>query len=95
MDHRERRPAFFSLPPEDRELLVDVGLCTEAGTWLADRRFFDWIRRRAAVLESPSRATPCTRFESSVSFARESVAGTSTRTRWAPSLQAREQSAEV
>ncbi|MBN1209280.1 MAG: hypothetical protein JXB05_30770, partial [Myxococcaceae bacterium] len=49
--HRERRPAFHSLPPEDRELLVDVGLCTEAGTWLADKPFFDWIRRRAAVLD--------------------------------------------
>ena len=51
LTHREKRPAFHSLPPEDRTLLVDTGLCTEAGTWLEDRPFFDWLRRRAAVLE--------------------------------------------
>jgi hypothetical protein len=49
--HREQRPRFDALPPEERTLLVDTGLCTEAGTWLADRPFFDWLRRRAAVLD--------------------------------------------
>ncbi|EPX62050.1 hypothetical protein D187_009953 [Cystobacter fuscus DSM 2262] len=49
--HRERRPEFHALPPEERTLLVDTGLCTEAGRWLADRPFFDWLRRRAEALD--------------------------------------------
>jgi WD40 repeat protein len=48
--HREQRPKFHDLPPEERTLLVDAGLCTEAGRWLADRPFFDWLRRRAEAL---------------------------------------------
>jgi hypothetical protein len=49
--HREQRPAFRNLPPEERTLLVDTGLCTDAGRWLADRPFFDWLRRRADALD--------------------------------------------
>ncbi len=49
--HRQKRPAFHTLPPEERELLVDAGLCTQAGTWLEDRPFFDWLRLRAAMPE--------------------------------------------
>jgi hypothetical protein len=48
--HRELRPEYHSLPPEERMLLVDAGLCTEAGRWLPDRPFFDWLRRRADAL---------------------------------------------
>ncbi|WP_160174575.1 hypothetical protein [Archangium violaceum] len=49
--HRERRPEFHALPPEERTLLVDTGLCTESGRWLTDRPFFDWLRRRAEALD--------------------------------------------
>jgi hypothetical protein len=50
--HRDARPSFFDLPPDDRTLLIDSGLCTASGIWLADRPFFDWIRLRAAALET-------------------------------------------
>jgi WD40 repeat protein len=49
--HREKRPTFHTLSPEERELLVEAGLCTQAGTWLEDRPFFDWLRTRAAMLD--------------------------------------------
>ncbi|WP_224361002.1 pentapeptide repeat-containing protein [Hyalangium versicolor] len=50
--HRAQRPEFRSLAPEERQLLIATGLCTDAGRWLSDRPFFEWIRRRADVLES-------------------------------------------
>jgi hypothetical protein len=49
--HRQQRPEFRALVPEDRTLLVDAGLCTEDGRWLPDRPFFDWIRRHADALD--------------------------------------------
>lgn len=49
--HREQRPELRSLVPEERTLLVDAGLCTEAGRWLPDKPFFEWIRRHADALD--------------------------------------------
>ncbi|HYO52377.1 MAG TPA: hypothetical protein VEU50_06300, partial [Archangium sp.] len=50
--HRGQRPEFHALPPDERTLLVDAGLCTEAGRWLPDRPFFEWLRRRADALDT-------------------------------------------
>jgi hypothetical protein len=50
--HREQRPEFRSLPPEQRKLLMATGLCNAAGRWLPDRPFFDWLRRQADALDT-------------------------------------------
>jgi len=41
-------PSFRDLPPEDKKILRDTGLCDAFGRWLQDRPFHDWIRRIAS-----------------------------------------------
>ncbi|WP_437490498.1 pentapeptide repeat-containing protein [Sorangium sp. So ce1014] len=45
-------PEVRKLPPGDVAVLCDAGLCDALGTWLADRPFFEWIRR---VARAPGR----------------------------------------
>ena len=44
-------PVLRELPPEDRKVLRDTGLCDAFGRWLQDRPFYDWIRRIANDLD--------------------------------------------
>jgi WD40 repeat protein len=43
-------PAYRELPPEDRKILRDTGLC-DFGKWLQDKPFYDWIRRGGGDFE--------------------------------------------
>jgi energy-coupling factor transporter ATP-binding protein EcfA2 len=46
------RPVYLEQPQSVRRHLVDAGLCSPQGSWLADRPFFDWIRANASLLSS-------------------------------------------
>ena len=48
------RPVFLDQSQSVRRHLVDAGLCSPQGSWLADRPFFDWIRANASLLSSES-----------------------------------------
>ena len=45
----DQRPVFLRQPPPIRRHLVDAGLSSPQGSWLADRPFFDWIRAKGHI----------------------------------------------
>jgi hypothetical protein len=52
LKHYMERPEFLRLPQAERVRLLDAGLCTATGIWLADPPFFDWIRHHRSLLDA-------------------------------------------
>jgi predicted amidohydrolase len=48
-------PVYRDLPPEDRKILRDTGLC-DFGKWLQDKPFYDWIRRAGGDIDDEKKS---------------------------------------